>query len=102
MDHCINKMADAIKQKFHINDNRMMSLFNFFCSSVKTRMQFIKSISQPKDKMLNKVEKIKKQIDAKMVSEPVLSFTPPKKTGREYQNPLRPQDLQSGLLLKKE
>ncbi len=101
MDYCIEKMADAIKKRFHINDNRMMSLFNFFCSCVKTRMWFIKSISQPKDKILSKVENIKQQVEAKIASEPVLSFTPPKKSGKDYENPIRPQDLQSGLLMKK-
>jgi hypothetical protein len=102
LENCITKIADRLNKTFDVNDPQSVSLLKLFCSSVKIRLTFFKNIAKNKEKTINKVEKIKKQIDAKIVTEPVLSFTPPQKTGREYQHPLRPQDLQSRLLLKKE
>ncbi len=105
LEHCIAKIADVLSKTFDINSHASITLFKFFCSSIKTRMTFIKSISKQGDKTIAKIENLKKIVSSKPVAKPdiesVLSFTPPKKTGKEYQHPIRPQDLQSGLLIKK-
>jgi len=108
LDHCISKMADALKKTFDLSNNSTVSLFKSFCSAVKTRAAFMKSIEKQVDNTIKNIEKVSKilnsQPNQKSYTKPVdfsaLSFTPPKKNGKKYQNPLKPEDLLSGLLLK--
>jgi len=104
LDHCISKMADVLNKTFDLNNNNSISLFKTFCSSVKTRATFIKSIEKQIDKTIDNIERASKILNSQPNAKPfdlsALSFIPPKKTGKKYQNPLRTQDSQSGLLLK--
>ncbi len=117
LDHCISKMADILNKTFDSNNYDSLSLFKAFCSSVKIRVTFMKSTEKQIDKTIKNIEKASKILnsqpdakpdakpdvkkDAKPVDLSFLSFTPPKKTGKDYQNPIRPQDSQSGLVIKK-
>ncbi len=104
LDHCISKMADVLKKTFDLDNNSSISLFKSFCSAVKTRATFMKSIEKQIDSTIKNINKVRKMLDSQQGSKPLdlsaLSFTPPKKTGKDYQNPLQPEDLLSGLLLK--
>ena len=105
LDHCISKMADVLKKTFDLNNNSSISLFKSFCSSVKTRVTFTKSIEKQIDKTIDNIERASKILNSQPNAKPfdlsALSFAPPKKTGKDYQNPLQQEDLLSGLLLKK-
>ena len=105
LDHCINKMADVLKKTFDLNNNSSISLFKSFCSSIKTRATFMKSIENQIDKTIEGIEKVSKILNSQPGAKPfdlsALSFTPPKKTGKNYQNPIHPKGLLSGLLKKR-
>jgi hypothetical protein len=105
LDFCIDKMADIIRQTFDFEICISRSLFQFFCSSIKTRATFMKSIEKQIDKAIENTVSLKSSLnsqpEAKPFDESVLSFTPPKKSGKDYQNPLDHLDLKSGLLIKK-
>jgi len=105
LDHCINKMADVLKKTFDLNNNSSISLFKTFCASVKTRATFTKSIEKQIDKTIGNLERASKILNSQPNAKPVdlsfLSFTPPTKTGKNYQHPIRQRDLQSGLVKKK-
>ncbi len=105
LDHCISKMADALKKTFDFNNLTSMSLFKSFCSSIRTRTTFMKIIEKQIDKTIESIQAVsnimKSHPGAKPFDASALSFTPPKKTGKDYQNPLHSQDLQSGLVIKK-
>ena len=98
-------MADVLKKTFDLNNNSSISLFKSFCSAVKTRVTFIKSLEKQIDITIEGIKKVSKILNAQPGAKPVdfsaLSFTPPKKTGKAYQNPLQPKDFLSGLLMKK-
>ena len=105
LDFCIDKMADIIRKTFDFEKCISRSLFQFFCSSIKTRATFIKTIEKQTDTAIKDAAGLKKSLTSKPEAKPfddsVLSFTPSKKSGKEYQNPLRPEDLQSGLVIKR-
>jgi hypothetical protein len=105
LDHCISKMADVLNKTFDFNNYSSMSLFKSFCSAVKTRATFMKSIEKQIDKTIENIERASKILNSQPNAKPfdlsALSFTPPNKNGKEHQNPLQPKDLLSGLLINK-
>jgi hypothetical protein len=113
LDHCISKMADVLNKTFDFNNYSSMSLFKSFCSSVTTHATFMKSIEKQIDKTIENIERASKILNSQPNAKPniksdtkpfdlsFVSFTPPKKTCKEYQHPVCPQDLQSGLVIKK-
>ncbi len=104
-EHCITRIADELEKNFDPLKKNMISLFRLFSSSVKTRNSWISSINKPKNRKdqnsnspaKSTVKKNEKPIDL----DKVLSFDIPKKKGAEYQHPIKPEHMKSGLLLKR-
>ncbi len=107
LENCLRKIAGVLNKDFDPLKPKCVSLFRLFCSSIKTRNLWLKSMIKGDGKKSanqnSPVSKTNGSAKPKFGSIPVdkaLSFPIPKKTGKDYEHPIRPEHLKSGLLIK--
>ncbi len=108
-EHCISRIAAELKKNFDPNKKNLIALFRLFCSSVKTRNSWISSINKSKHNNyqsqppINKTNGKTKSVQQENPTplDKILSFAIPKKKGAEYQHPIKPEHMKSGLLMKR-
>ncbi len=104
-EHCITKIAAVLKKNFNPTESKSIMLFRLFCMSIKTRNSWIKSTTSAKNKNNQNPKSsampINQNKDKNIDLQKVLSFDIPQKNGAEYQHPIKPEHMKSGLLMKR-
>ncbi|MBN2328292.1 MAG: hypothetical protein JXR73_14185 [Candidatus Omnitrophica bacterium] len=112
---CIEKLADRLLDNFNANDNESLSLFRLFCNAVRARFQWLKKLvdevfpplkpaaradrgSSQKKSNGGKQEAGKMEagkMDDAQIDDALKDLN---LNGAQSQSPLRPQDLNNGLV----
>jgi hypothetical protein len=99
LDLCITKMSDRLRDSFNPDDKQSLSLFKQFCASLKTRMQWLKSVMLAEGKAAPKEETRKPAPEMKASVKPDSpSLLDMLLNARKNESPILPEHLQSGLI----
>lgn len=102
LDACIGKMADRLLKTFDAAAKESLTLFKQFCSALNARRQWLKNLGNGKSK-----PEVKKDNPANgREKKPASTSSGPSLLDmllqtRPNNSPLRPEDLQSGLIYKR-
>lgn len=107
---CIEKIADRLLDKFDADDNESLSLFRLFCSAVRAHSQWLKKFfydasppripaAQPRSVSSQKKSNGQKDLAGKTDDAPIdAALNDLGLNSKRSQSPLRPQDLNNGLV----
>lgn len=99
---CLLKMSDRLLKTFDPLSKESLALFKQFCSALNTRRQWLKTACQEIKNSVKTIEKVKNLLANKTLQTIGEPSTLEKLMNTPNPNyPLRPEDLQSGLVYKR-